>query len=47
MLKLQPSPEQAALLRDTVQATNAAANHISATAWQTQTYRQFELHKLS
>src|SRR6266700_7643177 len=47
MLKLQPSPEQAMLLRETVEAANAAANQISATAWQTQTFGQFDLHKLS
>ena len=46
MLKLQPSLEQATLLRETVQAANAAANQISATAWQTQTFGQFDLHKL-
>jgi putative transposase len=47
MLKLQRSTEQATLLRETVQAANAAANQISATAWQTQTSSQFELHKLT
>ena len=46
MLKLQPSIGQATLLRETVQAANVAANQISATAWQTQTFGQFDLHKL-
>jgi IS605 OrfB family transposase len=45
-LKLLPSPEQAAMLRDTVRQANAAANVISARAWQERTFGQYPLHKL-
>ncbi len=45
-LKLQPTPAQAASLLRTLDMANAACNRISETAWKTQTFRQFELHKL-
>ena len=45
-LKLQPTPDQAEALRLTLEQANAACNRISATAWQTQTFRQFPLHRL-
>jgi hypothetical protein len=45
-LKLQPTPEQAAVLLTTLEVANAACNTMSDTAWQTQTFRQFDLHKL-
>jgi putative transposase len=45
-LKLQPSAAQAAALADTLAATNAACDYISATAWDSKTFRQFDLHKL-
>ena len=45
-LKLVPSPEQAALLRDTLRRANDAANAISVVAWRERTFRQFKLHKL-
>ena len=45
-LKLQPSPEQADALHRTLEQANAACNAISTTAWNTGTFRQFELHRL-
>lgn len=45
-LKLQPTPEQAVVLLKTLEGANAACNAMSDTAWQTQTFRHFELHKL-
>ncbi len=45
-IKLNPSPEQADALRRTLEAANAACDAISRTAWATQTFRQFALHKL-
>ena len=45
-LKLLPTPEQATVLRSTLEVANAAANAISATAWQHRTFSQFQLHKL-
>ena len=45
-LKLQPTPAQADALRRTLEAANAACTAMSDTAWQTQTFRQFELQKL-
>ncbi len=46
-LKLQPTPEQHAALLRTLEVANAACNAMSETAWRTQTFRQFDLHKLS
>jgi putative transposase len=45
-LKLQPSAEQATLLRRTLEVANAASNYISECAWSAKTFRQFDLHKL-
>src|SRR6266487_5470897 len=45
-LKLLPSPQQAALLHDTLRQANAAANVISARAWRERTFNRFALHKL-
>lgn len=45
-VKLQPTPEQHALLLQTLEAANAACNYVSQTAWQQRTFGQFALHKL-
>lgn len=45
-LKLLPTPEQRKLLLETLERANEACNSISQTAWDTQTYRQYDLHKL-
>lgn len=46
-LKLKPTPEQHAVLLQTLERANAAANAASAVAWETQTFGQFTLHKLT
>lgn len=46
-LKLQPTPEQAILLRQTLEAANAACNAISVVAWNTNEFKQFGIHKLT
>jgi putative transposase len=45
-LKLQPTPEQAALLKRTLEAANAACNSISDVAWETRIFGKFALQKL-
>lgn len=45
-LKLQPTPEQAERLRQTLETANAACDMMSRVAWETGTFRQFALHKL-
>jgi putative transposase len=44
-VKLLPTPEQAELLRQTLEAANAACNLISDYAWANQIFHQFRLHK--
>ena len=46
-IKLLPLPNQANLLRKTLEAANIACNYISHQAWEKQTFRQFPLHKLT
>jgi transposase len=46
-LKLQPTPEQAGLLRRTLEAANAACNAISNVAWYAHEFKQFGIHKLT
>jgi putative transposase len=45
-IKLQPTPEQHALLLRTLEAANAACNYASDVAWQERVFGQFKLHKL-
>lgn len=45
-IKLQPTPEQAELLQQTLEQCNSACNWISKQAWDAETFRQFDLHKL-
>mgnify|MGYP002413245515 CR=1 FL=1 len=45
-LKLQPTPEQYALLKQTLEAANAACNFASERAWESKTFGQFALQKL-
>ena len=45
-LKLQPTPEQHALLLQALEAANAACNHVSEVAWQERVFGQFALHRL-
>jgi IS605 OrfB family transposase len=46
-VKLQPTPEQAELLKHTLERVNGAANFVSDTAWHQQSFRQYDLHKLA
>ena len=46
-IKLQPTPGQAQALLDTMEQANAACNYISQVAWDSQTFGQFNLHKLT
>jgi hypothetical protein len=46
-LKLLPIPEQADALRRTLERANAACDFISQVAWDTQTFRQFPIHRLT
>jgi predicted transposase len=45
-LKLQPTPDQHAALKQTLEVANAACNYVSDAAWREQTFGQFNLHKL-
>jgi IS605 OrfB family transposase len=45
-IQLKPNPPQAAVLEGTLERCNAACNWISQRAFQTKTFRQFDLHKL-
>ena len=44
-LKLQPTPEQAELLKQTLERCNSACNWISKRAWEQQAFRHFDLHQ--
>jgi len=44
-LKLKTTPEDTAALLATLERTNAAANLISRTAWETRTFGQYALHR--
>jgi len=46
-VKLLPNDEQAVYLKQTLERANLACNTISDTAWETQTFRQFDLHQLT
>jgi len=46
-VKLQPTQKQAELLKHTLERVNFAANFVSDTAWQQQSFRQYDLHKLT
>lgn len=46
-LKLLPTSEQAETLRRTLETANTACNFISQTAWESQVFRQFALHRLT
>jgi predicted transposase len=45
-LKLDPTTEQAIALGRTLVASNAACDYISGIAWDSKTFRQFDLHRL-
>ena len=43
-VKLLPTPEQAGALRRTLEQASAACQWVSHTAWETKTFRQYDLH---
>src|SRR5438105_9097196 len=45
-VKLQPTKEQARLLKQTTEQANAACNAISEIAWKMKTLKQYDLQKL-
>ena len=45
-VKLLPTPEQADVLKRTLEMANAACNFVSQKAWQAKTFRQYDLHHL-
>ncbi len=45
-VKLVPTEEQANALKHTLEATNEAANYISDRAWETRTFRQYDIHQI-
>lgn len=45
-IKLQPTEAQADSLKRTLETANAAANFLSDIAWETQTFRRFDLQKV-
>ena len=45
--KLRTDGESASALADTMKQFNAACNDLSAWAWETQTFRAFDLHKMA
>lgn len=45
-VKLQPTPEQATALKETIERSNAAANYVSGIAWENRVFRQYDLHHL-
>jgi len=46
-LKLKPTPHQADSLRRTLETANAACDYISQVAWESTTFRQFTIHRLT
>src|SRR5215210_3748845 len=46
-IQLLPTPEQADALKRTLETANAACDYISQIAWETKTFRQFPIHRLT
>jgi putative transposase len=46
-IQLLPTPAQADALRRTLETANAACDYISQVAWQSKTFRQFAIHRLT
>ena len=45
-LKLKPTTEQESALLETLERCNESCNWLSERAWETKTFRQYDLHKL-
>ena len=43
-VKLLPTPEQADALKQTIEQANAACQYVSDYAWESKTFRQYDLH---
>ena len=46
-VQLQPTPQQAQLLRRTMERANQACSHLSQQAWETKSFGRYVLHKLA
>ena len=46
-IKLHPTPEQAAILRRTLETANAACNAISQVTWEQQVFGKYDLQQLT
>jgi len=46
-IQLLPTPEQADALKRTLETANAACDYISQVAWESKTFRQFPIHRLT
>ena len=46
-VQLKPTPQQAQLLRRTMERANQACNHLSQQAWEAKTFGRYVLHKLA
>src|SRR5579859_7482786 len=46
-LKLQPTKEQAAALKQTMERANAAANETSRLAWDSKTFGQYSINEIT
>jgi len=46
-LRLYPNDDQQALLLQTLEKANAVCNRLSEIAWESKTFRQYDLHKLA
>jgi IS605 OrfB family transposase len=46
-VQLKPTPQQAQLLRRTMERANKACNHLSQQAWEEKTFGRYGLHKLA
>jgi len=46
-VQLKPTPQQAQLLRRTMERANNACNHLSQYAWEAKTAGRYGLHKLA
>jgi putative transposase len=47
VIQLLPTPQQADALKRTLETANAACDYISQVAWESKTFRQFPIHKLT
>ena len=46
-IQLLPTPQQADALKRTLETANAACDYVSQVAWQSKTFRQFPIHRLT